>query len=240
MKLFPSKKGLTDTILESVFWLVYIVIISTATIYIMTIMSRVNIDAHQLRADLFVERLIYSPAGIIYTDELSERSYPGIIDAERFTRQNVDRLFNVGDPQNPNSLVSANITLRDMAGNDLLDPIEYNPERYDFWRRLLWDRWAYSKIEYDKYVSLKVDMFEFDQYDQRIALEMEELAADPDITFIGPLTPEQEKTIMPKRDRLMVLQDELRNRQHLYAIIKRSPGNTVPAVLHVTVITPNK
>jgi len=91
---------------------------------------KINIDIEDTKSLIFVKRLLYSPNSISYTDPITGRTYPGIIDLERFDPTIPEKAFNFSK----NNL-AAKIELTNLENNEKKE-IYLNKKWYDRWEPL--------------------------------------------------------------------------------------------------------
>lgn len=133
-----NKKGLSYFIM----FLVYLIVLSMVLYFIVQIAKQglaADLETKGLEYDLLMNRLLYSPNSISYTDTTIGRTYPGIIDMNKFNEETLNKTF--GD--------SKRFGMKVNLGKDT---IYYNKESYDEFQPLLWS---------EKYGSLNQTMFVF-------------------------------------------------------------------------------
>lgn len=81
-------------------------------------------ETTDLRIGLFINRVFYSPNGISYTSPETGRSYPGIIDLEKFSSGNLEKAMFYGDEKG-NAIIAAVLTLLDRNDKEIKS-IYYN------------------------------------------------------------------------------------------------------------------
>lgn len=91
---------------------------------------KVNIDIDDTKSLIFVKRLLYSPNSIAYTNSITGRTYPGIIDLDRFNSATLEKAFNFSKNN-----IAAKIELTDLEGNEKKE-IYLNKKWYDRWEPL--------------------------------------------------------------------------------------------------------
>ncbi|MAG91445.1 hypothetical protein CMO83_02115 [Candidatus Woesearchaeota archaeon] len=114
---------------------IYLIIAFLSVIFLLGMLIVNNIDASKAEAKILMNRIFYSPNAISYLDSDIGRSYPGIIDFEKF--QNLDTEPNFLDSQiitygENNGLIAAKLTLENMDTSEE-SIIFYNKNNYEFW-----------------------------------------------------------------------------------------------------------
>jgi len=114
-----NKKG--NVTFEFLMWiprLVFIVIVMFAIMVLIRSYVTVTIDISELQANLFVNRVLYSPTAISYFDKDIERLYPGIIDFDKFKLQTNEKFLEksvyYGEK---NTEIGAKLVLKDLSEN---------------------------------------------------------------------------------------------------------------------------
>jgi len=85
-----------------VFWLqrfIFIIIALLAVWLLVNYMVITKLDSDYVEAEVMFNRLMYSPNGFTYTDPLTHRAIPGVIDLEKFTSENIDKSIKFGKPR---------------------------------------------------------------------------------------------------------------------------------------------
>lgn len=129
MKL--NKKGVSFKILNySILRILFIALLFYITYLFAYSQIKVNIDIDDTKSMIFVKRLLYSPNSIPYTNPVTERTYPGIIDIERFNPTTLENAFNF-----TKNNIAAKIELTNLE-NDEKKEIYLNKKWYDRWEPL--------------------------------------------------------------------------------------------------------
>lgn len=126
-----NKKGVSFKILNyAILRILFIALLFYITYLFAYSQIKVNIDIDDTKSLIFVKRLIYSPNSISYTDPVTERIYPGIIDIERFNPATLENTFNF-----TKNNIAAKIELTNLENNEKKE-IYLNKEWYDRWEPL--------------------------------------------------------------------------------------------------------
>jgi len=91
---------------------------------------KINIDIDDTRNLIFVKRLLYSPNSFSYTDNITGRTYPGIIDINRFDSDILAKAFNFSKNN-----IAAKIELTNLENNEKKE-IYLNQKWYERWHPL--------------------------------------------------------------------------------------------------------
>lgn len=107
--ILKNKKSQTShTIIKSIYWFVFLIIVLISIVFLVKGYINTKIDIKEIEAELFYQELLFTNNGIIYKDEITGRSYPGIIDIQRFNKDILDNSISYGKE---NHILAANITL---------------------------------------------------------------------------------------------------------------------------------
>ncbi len=129
--LNKNKKALAYKMMNYTFLRLVFIIIFFYTIYAFASYGlKTNLDIQKTREMVLVERSLYSPNSFIYSDSLTGRSYPGIIDIERFDSEILDKAFNYNK-----SNIAARFELKNLGNNETKE-IYLNKKWYDRWQPL--------------------------------------------------------------------------------------------------------
>ena len=90
--------------------------------------SNINMDTAEAEAETFIYRTLYSADGISYTDGVSGRVYPGIIDLSKFENNSIPLLEKSID-YGADEHVGAKFIVKDFAGKPLASAV-YNPKTH--------------------------------------------------------------------------------------------------------------
>ena len=130
-----NKKGAGSISEHMVLWIpkfVYLVIAFLSVLFLLRLLVISNIETSEAESRLLIGRIMYSPNLISYLDTDIKRSYPSLIDFDKFRKlENVD--LNSMDTNTitygeDNNVVAAKLTLKNIdLGNE--DIIYYNKDK---------------------------------------------------------------------------------------------------------------
>ncbi len=89
-----DKKAITT--FEMLMWIpriIFLVIIMFAVMFIVRSYVTTTIDVSELKANVFANRVLYSPTGMAYLDPDTNRAYPGVVDIEKFKLQITEKFL---------------------------------------------------------------------------------------------------------------------------------------------------
>ena len=119
---------------EMLMWIpriIFLVFVMFAVIILIRSFIVEKVDVAELEANIFANRLLYSPNSISFTDHDTGRVYPGIIDSNKFkagiAEQQLAKSIYYG---NSNRVVGAKIALKNMDNSEE-NVVFYNKEFYD-------------------------------------------------------------------------------------------------------------
>jgi len=136
-----NKKGAVFNTLMWFFKIFFLVVVLFTLIFLVRSFIITELDIFNAEADIFIQRLLLTRNGFSYYDEDLDRVYPGIVDLEKFSSVDIDKLLNNSIYYGPeNKRIAAGITLRDENDNTIKS-IYYNPEYYLWWKEMLEARW---------------------------------------------------------------------------------------------------
>ncbi len=109
--------------------IIFIVTVMLVNRYILT-----KVDVQDLEASLLIDRMIYSKNCFSYYYDDLKRPYPGVIDLEKFTSENLDSCIFYGstEEENKNRYTSAKLVLKNLE-TDEKHPIYHNQDKYSDW-----------------------------------------------------------------------------------------------------------
>ncbi len=114
--------------------IIFLVIMLMACVILIRLFINNKFDTNDTEAEIFIAGLIYGTGGVSYTDPLTGRTYPEVIDLAQLNSSELDAGFYRGD----NRFIAAKISV--LADRDDETPVKtvyYNREWYDNWRPLL-------------------------------------------------------------------------------------------------------
>jgi len=110
--------------------IIFIVTVMLVNRYVLT-----KVDVQDLEASLLIDRMIYSKNCFSYYDNDLKRPYPGIIDLEKFTSENLDSCIFYGkdeEGQLKNTYTSAKLVLKNLETDEKYS-IFHNQDKYSDW-----------------------------------------------------------------------------------------------------------
>lgn len=135
MKLGKKSRTISDHLILWIPKFIFITIAFLSVVFLVRLLVYNNLDTSPTEARVLTNRIFYSPNAISYLDDQLGRSYPGIIDLEKFTKLQVSP--NGLDTKilaytNDNGVIAAKLTLKLIDSNAGYD-VFYNKENYEFW-----------------------------------------------------------------------------------------------------------
>lgn len=111
--------------------LVFLTAICFITIFLVRYNLALTIETQDARALIFLERVLSSPTGIAYTDPLTGRTYPFIIDSAKLNtaQQALENSIKLSK----NDYIAAELNL--VFGNGNIQKISYNTQGYEQWKK---------------------------------------------------------------------------------------------------------
>lgn len=121
------------------------------TVYLLvTSTIRYQLNVSELQNLIITKKLLNSPDSFTYTDPVTLRTYPGIIDLGKFSTENLENTFNVESIN-----VAVKLELTDLENNVAYEAY-LNKKWYDRWSPISsFDK--YDSIIDKRYVLIKVD-----------------------------------------------------------------------------------
>lgn len=114
-----NKKAITT--FEILMWIpriIFLVVIMFVIMILIRSYITTTTDVSELEANLFVNRLLYSPTGISYFDSSINRAYPGIIDIDKFKMQSTEKFLEKSVYYGgKNREIGAKLSLKDLSEN---------------------------------------------------------------------------------------------------------------------------
>jgi len=119
-----NKKGVTIIyFIPKIFFLVIVVL---SVVFMVNGFIITEIDSREAEAYILINRILYSPNGIVYYNSQLERAYPGMIDLSRFDKIVLeDSLYS-----SHNDWIGAKLNLMKLDKTNI-KTIKYNEEVYD-------------------------------------------------------------------------------------------------------------
>jgi hypothetical protein len=97
--MINNKKGLAGESLEIVPYVVLTIIIVFAVGALLGLFITKDFDTTTLETEVFANRLFHSPNSIMLTDNQTNRTYPGIIDMNKFNSETLEKSFIFGEEE---------------------------------------------------------------------------------------------------------------------------------------------
>lgn len=133
-----NKKGTTT--FEILMWiprLMFLVVVMFTVMYLIRTYVTTTIDISELQANVFVNRVLYSPTSISYFDSDIGRLYPGIIEFDKFesqiTEKSLEKSIYYGED---NKEAGAKFILKDLNENKELTAF-YNEDFFKEQKKLV-------------------------------------------------------------------------------------------------------
>ena len=131
-----NKKGQISTLMTiTIPRLLFLIIVLFSVVFLIRQFVVNNLNVQDVQAEVFVNRVLYSPNGILYYDNSIQRAVPGIIDPLKLKSEVLDLLIDY----KTNNFIAANITLFDAGGN-VVSSSAYNKESYLNWNPIALSR----------------------------------------------------------------------------------------------------
>lgn len=106
--------------------LMFMIFVSVSVVFLVFKFVAQSVDVKPAEGNILLNRLIFSPGCLAYTDTVLNRSYPGIVDMAKFNSSNLDSCMYFGED---NDVVAANLTLVTL-GTGKVNSTYYNEEGY--------------------------------------------------------------------------------------------------------------
>ncbi|MBI2128623.1 hypothetical protein HYU07_00140 [Candidatus Woesearchaeota archaeon] len=117
---------------NTVIWIqriLFIVTIVFSILFLITFFFNLKNETTDLRIALFANRILYSPDGITYNSPETDRSYPGIIDLQKFDSAALEKAIFYNDEKG-DAVIAAKLRLLDEKGKEIKSLI-YNEKTYN-------------------------------------------------------------------------------------------------------------
>lgn len=126
-----QKRGMSFEMIDWVVKLLFLVAICFLTIFIVRYNVVLSTEMQDARAFLFVQRVLSSPSGITYTDPLTGRTYPFIIDGDKLShaQQSLEQSIKLSE----NDIIAAELDVA--VGSSPVRSIFYNQQAYTQWKK---------------------------------------------------------------------------------------------------------
>jgi hypothetical protein len=114
--------------------ILFLVIMLIVCVILIRLFLNNRFDIADVQAEIFVNGFIYGTGGVTYTDPLTGRIFPEIIDVSQFNSSELDASLFYPD----NRMIAAKIIVtRDLSFVDAVAIAYYNKQWYDNWEPLL-------------------------------------------------------------------------------------------------------
>lgn len=127
-----NKAQVSFTILQTIPRLIFLIIVLFSVIYLVRGYVADNLNVQKVQAEVFVNRIIYSPNGISYYDKELETTTPSLIDPKLLTNANLENLMNYKD----DTFIAGKVILFDIQDKQIASAI-YNEKAYNRWTPLI-------------------------------------------------------------------------------------------------------
>ena len=132
-----NKKAITT--FEMLMWIpriFFLVVLMFAVITLIRSFITTTVDVSELQANIFAKRILYSPNAISYFDSDLRRTYPGIIDFNKFKSQSIDKFLEKSVYYGiKNREIGANLLLKDLSENSDIS-VFYNEDFFKEQKKL--------------------------------------------------------------------------------------------------------
>lgn len=120
-----GKKAMSQEMVHWLLKLTFAIGGALAVVFLINYAFAVTVETRELRAELFLQRLLSSPTGMVYVDELGV-VWPGTIDLRKFSQQHIE----ASAVPNAHDWIAAELELNGKI-------IHYNKEKYVQWQYLV-------------------------------------------------------------------------------------------------------
>lgn len=133
MKSKIKKAQVTEKFMMQIPKLIMLILVFFIVIAIINVYRVDKLDVQQIESSLLLDRILYSRNCISYVNPDTTRSYPGIIDLNRFSSDNLESCLYYEDENRNNA---AKLILEDLDGNSI-KTVFYNKKWYENWYPLI-------------------------------------------------------------------------------------------------------
>lgn len=124
-----SKKGaVAEDVLQYIPRILFLAIAIFSIVFLVRSYIVNSLDVKDVQAEVFMNRILYSPDGISYFDSDLQRIIPGTIDVTKFTDDTLNKLMDYKD----DSFIAAKLELSD-AANKKIAMASYNGKTFERW-----------------------------------------------------------------------------------------------------------
>jgi hypothetical protein len=124
-----DKRAQAFSLVQALPRLIFLTIVFFSMVFVVRSYVIDSLNVQQVQAEVFMNRILYAPHGILYFDEPLNTTIPGVIDKKRMTNERLDALFNYSS----RSFIAAKIELVDAAGTKIIATAVYNNQTYFRW-----------------------------------------------------------------------------------------------------------
>ena len=111
--------------------LIFFVFVAITVVFLIRTYVTYSIDVGDAEIEVQANRLVYSPLCLAYHDEVLDRSFPGIVDLDKFTPVQLDRCMRYGDW---NDYIAMELVLRPLDDPEaIIAEVVYNAQGRDAW-----------------------------------------------------------------------------------------------------------
>ena len=125
-----NKQGQTISF-EMLMWiprLIYLIIVIIATMGLIFAFIVTNVNVGDVESHILMQRLQFSPEGIVKYDPVTQRVYPGVVDDGKITPNNLKSALDGGEKE-----LAARFVLIDLPETEL-EPVYLHKETYEDWQ----------------------------------------------------------------------------------------------------------
>jgi len=116
------------TFLQSIPRIIFLVIVMFSVVLLISKFAVESINVQKLQAEVFTNRFLYSPNGILYLDPDTQQTTFAVIDPAKITNQNLDKLMNYSEE----FFIAGQVSLYDQ-NNNLVSSAIYNNKTFYRW-----------------------------------------------------------------------------------------------------------
>ena len=129
MKFKLNKKAQeTFTILQSIPRIIFLVVVLFSVVLLVRKFTLDTLNVQEVQSEVFTNRLLYSPNGILYLHPDTKQTVFAVIDPNKITNENIDRLMNYTEE----FFIAGQISLFD-ENNNLVALATHNNRTFNRW-----------------------------------------------------------------------------------------------------------
>lgn len=117
-----NRRGQAEQMIENIPYLILTVLVMVGLYFLLSYYSSTTINVEKIQVSTFLYRELYQPNGLSYTDNLTGKVYPGLIDAKDFTNEHLDASMHF----NYDKQIMAKFEIYDQKYNQLQATAYYN------------------------------------------------------------------------------------------------------------------